>query len=70
MKGAGKVRALIYSEDRNEIITGTESGNVTFWDAKTSEPMSVLEAHSDDITSMAYFPKSRYLFTGSKDKHL
>ena len=70
MKGAGKVWALIYSEDRNEIITGTESGNVTFWNAKTSEPLSVLEAHSDDITSMAYFPKSRYLFTGSKDKHL
>ena len=70
MKGVEKVRALVYSDDRNEIITGTQSGNITFWDAKTSQPVSVLEAHSDDVTSMAYFPKSRYLFTGSKDKFL
>ena len=70
MKGLPKCRVVSWSEGNGEIFSGNQNGKITFWDPRKGEAISVLDAHTDTITQIQWFEKSRYLFTCSKDKFI
>lgn len=42
LRGKEKVRAICASDKRNEIYTGTEDGNITFWDAPQGKQICII----------------------------
>lgn len=53
---------------RKEIITGDSDGIVQVWDLHATQPIYVLQAHSDIITQMRWFEEKQILVTCAKDK--
>lgn len=61
-------RYAIWREKNREIISGNQNGKVTVWSLRTTEPLYVLEAHSEAITKMIWMEDKQILITCSKDK--
>ena len=70
--GKTALRAIIYDENKKELITGDESGKIVVWSIKTGQPIFSWGAHDNGsaITKLTYDQKNRILISGSKDKSI
>ncbi len=66
------LRAIIYDENKKELITGDESGKIIVWSIKTGQPIFSWSAHESgsSINRLDYDQKNRILISGSKDKNI
>ena len=70
-KGKNSLRNIIYDENKKNLITGDEIGNITIWCMKTGQPIFSWVAHSNSaITKLYYDSVDRILVSGAKDKNL
>ena len=70
-KGKNPLRNIIYDENKKNLITGDEIGNITIWDMKTGQPIFSWVAHSNSTITKLYYDKvDRILVSGAKDKSL
>ena len=70
-KGKISLRNIIYDENKKNLITGDEIGNITIWCMKTGQPIFSWVAHSNSaITKLYYDNADRILVSGAKDKNL
>jgi WD40 repeat protein len=65
------IQCVAVTPDGNWIVTGVGS-EALVWDARTLErsPVPSLNSHSAEITSLAFSPDGRRLFTASQDFHV
>jgi WD40 repeat protein len=68
--GKTPLRAIIYDENKKELITGDETGKIVVWSIKTGQPIFSWAAHDNNsaITRLYYDQKNRVLISGAKDK--
>jgi WD40 repeat protein len=68
--GKTPLRAIIYDENKKELITGDESGKIVVWSIKTGQPIFSWAAHDNNsaITRLYYDQNNRILISGAKDK--
>ena len=70
-RGKNPLRTIIYDEDKKNLITGDEIGNITIWCLKTGQPIFSWVAHSNSAITKLYYDKvDRILVSGAKDKSL
>ena len=70
-KGKNPLRNIIYDDNKKNIITGDEIGNITIWCMKTGQPIFSWVAHPNSaITKLYYDEVDRILVSGAKDKNL
>jgi WD40 repeat protein/serine/threonine protein kinase len=61
------VLSVAFSPDSKHLASGTQSGSVRIWDAKTGQELQKWTAHEDAAQSVAFSPDGRLLATGSWD---
>ena len=61
------VLSVAFSPDGKHLASGTQSGSVRIWDAKTGQELQKWTAHEDAAQSVAFSPNGRWLATGSYD---
>jgi len=64
--GSGDVNVMRYSPDGNLLAVGSNIG-VWIYDVHTTEPLSLLGAHSSVVNSVSFSPDSRLLAAGCED---
>ena len=70
-KGKNPLRNIIYDDNKKNLITGDEIGNITIWCMKTGQPIFSWVAHPNSaITKLYYDEVDRILVSGAKDKNL
>ena len=70
--GKTALRAIIYDENKKELITGDESGKIVVWSIKTGQPIFSWGAHDNGsaVTKLTYDQNNRILISGAKDKSI
>lgn len=70
-RGKNPLRNIIYDENKKNLITGDEIGNITIWCLKTGQPIFSWNAHpNSSITKLCYDRNEKILVSGAKDKSL
>ncbi len=65
------LRALAFSETRNELAAGASDNSIYLLDAVTLELKNTLKnAHTNSVFTVAYSPDGRYLLSGGRDAML
>jgi WD40 repeat protein len=59
---------VFFGTDNYMLTAGTGDGTVRFWDAHTGAELRPLQAHTQQVNSVAISPNGRWLATASKDK--
>jgi len=62
------VGGLALSRDGLRVVTGSGSGIVQLWDAKSARSVNVFKAHTNAVTAVALAPDESSLATGSYDQ--
>ena len=65
-----EIRIIRFNPIDRELFTGDQKGKITVWSLKTGQSIYAWQAHSEAITQMQYFPKSRQLLSMAKDKKI
>jgi translation initiation factor 3 subunit I len=66
---ASKATVIIFAQDSEHVIAGHESGQITFYHAKSGEEVVLNQhAHRDIVTDIQMAPDRSYFITSSKDK--
>ena len=65
-----EIRIIRFNPIDRELFTGDQKGKITVWSLKTGQAIYAWQAHSEAITQMQYFPKSRQLLSMAKDKKI
>ena len=65
-----EIRIIRFNAINREIYTGDQKGKITVWSLKTGQSIYAWQAHSDAITQMKFFPKTRQLLSMAKDKKI
>jgi WD40 repeat protein/serine/threonine protein kinase len=60
----GRSAALTLSHDAKLILTGGDDRTAKLWDAESGQPVRSLPEHTADVTSVAFSPDDRVIFTG------
>ena len=62
------LRAIDYSEHRNELVIGASDNSLYFLDAGTMElKRHLAKAHQNSVFTVKYHPNGRHLITGGRD---
>src|SRR5262245_31472377 len=61
------VLSVAFSLDGKLLATGTQTGVVTIWQAKTGHELQKWKAHQEDAATVSFSPDGRYFATGSWD---
>ena len=64
--GRGTVSTVTYSPDGSRLAIGSSVG-IWLYDTQTYEAVSLLTAHTDMVTVLAFSPDGRTLASGSRD---
>lgn len=62
------VRAIAFSPDGQNVLTGSADKTARLWDTKTGKELRKFEGHTSDVRSVAFSPDGKYVLTGSEDK--
>jgi WD40 repeat protein len=62
------VFSMDISDDSTVIVTGSADKTIKVWGLDFGDCHRSLLAHSDIVTSVAFVPRTHYVFTTSKDK--
>jgi DNA-binding beta-propeller fold protein YncE len=65
----GPIWSMAVSRDGKNLATGTENGDVKFWDIPAERVLWTLSAHKTPIWTLALSPRGDVLATGSDDGH-
>ena len=65
-----EIRIIKFNAIDRELYTGDQKGKITVWSLKTGQSIYAWQAHSEAITQMQYFPKTRQLLSMAKDKKI
>ena len=65
-----EIRIIRFNPIDRELYTGDQKGKITVWSLKSGQSIYAWQAHSEAITQMEYFPKSRQLLSMGKDKKI
>jgi WD40 repeat protein len=58
------VRAILFHEDGERLVSGDENGDIYLWDVDAAEVLIELTAHEAAITSLAFVDGGRTLLSG------
>eukprot|EP01129_Flabellula_baltica_P009429 TRINITY_DN3850_c0_g1_i2.p1 TRINITY_DN3850_c0_g1~~TRINITY_DN3850_c0_g1_i2.p1 ORF type:complete len:343 (-),score=86.13 TRINITY_DN3850_c0_g1_i2:25-1053(-) len=61
------VRAVKFSPDAKNIVTGSEDSVIIVWDVETKEQVGRLVGHEQEIYSLSYSPDGAFIASGSED---
>lgn len=61
------VKAVTFSPDGSEVITGSEDGTVRIWDIATRTVLKTLTGHCNAVWDVAFSPDGQRLATASED---
>lgn len=64
----GVIPTMIFTKDRQRIITGSVSGNAKIWNVETGELIRKFKKHKLGITALALSPDEKVLATGSRNQ--
>eukprot|EP00759_Apiculatamorpha_spiralis_P027557 PhF_6_TR30374/c0_g2_i4/m.44502 len=62
-----RVTSVAFSPDNKYIVSGSEDGSVSVWDASSGEEVRVMYGHLDGVSSVAFSPDNKYIVSGSQD---
>ena len=65
-----KLRVIKYIMEKNECITGDESGRIIVWNLKIGKSIYMWMAHEGAITQIDYYHDLKLLITAGKDKYI
>ena len=65
-----EIRIIRFNATDRELYTGDQKGKITVWSLKTGQSIYAWQAHSEAITQMQFFPKTRQLLSMAKDKKI
>jgi WD40 repeat protein len=65
-----EIRIIRFNPIDRELYTGDQKGKITVWSLKSGQSIFAWQAHSEAITQMKYFPKTRQLLSMAKDKKI
>lgn len=64
------VNSCAFSPDGSRVVSASENGNITMWDALSGAQLFTMEGHNDGVNSVAFSPDGSKLASGSNDKTL
>jgi beta-lactamase regulating signal transducer with metallopeptidase domain/TolA-binding protein len=64
---AGRVYAVAFSSDGNEIAAGNAAGEVRLWNTATGEEIRTFSGDTDRVASIAFSPDGKQILSGSWD---
>jgi WD40 repeat protein len=64
------ITSVIVTSENQEIIAGSNEGEIIFWDLKTQEKIASLNAHNFAVTSLALTSNNKYLISASEDRQI
>jgi WD40 repeat protein/tRNA A-37 threonylcarbamoyl transferase component Bud32 len=63
----GPVTAVAFFPDSRRVVTGSQDGRVTVWDAPSGHMLLSFKGHSAAVNAVAVSPDGHYLLTGGDD---
>ena len=63
----GSVASVAFSPDGNELLTGSDRGELILWNKKRGGKIISVQAHNQSILSLAFSPDGKRVITGSED---
>lgn len=63
----GLVKHIAYSPDGQCIVTASNNGVISLWNAKTGELVAKMKGHAKGINYVAFSPDGKYLVSASED---
>jgi len=61
------VRAVAFSPDGKQLVSGSDNCKVRLWDAATGAPPQTLDGHVSSVCAVAFLPDAKQLASGSDD---
>ncbi|KIM38372.1 hypothetical protein M413DRAFT_420490 [Hebeloma cylindrosporum] len=63
------VACIVFSPDGKHIISGSENGTISIWDAEIGEIVTgPLKEHTEQVNAIGISPDGKYIISGSRDK--
>ena len=63
----GEVKALAFSPDGKQLLSGSKDGTIKTWDVGKTEVTRTLSGYSNEINSIAFTPGGQWFASGSDD---
>ncbi|KAF7346977.1 WD40 repeat-like protein [Mycena venus] len=65
-----EVNCVAFSPDGEQVVSGTDNGNLYVWHSRTGTRINVLEGHSRFVLSIAFSQDGDQIVSGSEDRTL
>ena len=63
----GSIRAVAFSPDGTQVLTGSDDRTARVWDAASGKPIATLSGHPGHVWAVAFSPDGTRVLTGSDD---